>query len=69
MGYKIYILRKLINNKWLFEGAYSSYKNAQLDFIYRDGLFSIEPMELDKRGELERINEITYKNTTNGGSQ
>lgn len=52
---KLYILRKKdirYKNVWKVEGFFDSYKEAQINFIYRDGAFSIEEVELNKRCKL-----------------
>ena len=53
---KLYILRKKDKRYkilWRVEGVYDTYKKAQDSFIYRDGLFSIEEIELNKKCRLK----------------
>lgn len=62
---KVYVLKKGKFRKGLNEvvGVYSTYKKAQDDFIYKDGLFWIEEFELDKYLDAQtRANVTEVKN-------
>jgi len=46
----IFILEKktLGTNYWCIKGYYSTYKKAQDNFIFKDGIFRIREEEVDK---------------------
>jgi len=55
---EVFILRKRdmrYKNVWRVEGVYSTYKKAQQDFIYRDGLFAISRVVLDNKCKLPQV--------------
>lgn len=52
---KVFILRKRdmrYKKVWKVEGVFSTYKNAQMKFIYRDGIFAVTEVQLDKKCKL-----------------
>lgn len=49
---KVYVLFKKDDRykaKWDIEGIFSTHKEAQDNFIYRNGLFTIQEFELNKK--------------------
>lgn len=52
MGYKIYVLKKkdmrFKTDVWIIKGVYSTYEKAQKDFIYKDGIFTIDKLNLNE---------------------